>query len=81
MHTTTNTEDPMTDQTTLDRLIADAEADLTAAHRWAATTDLHAPVAVKAKDQQRIRRARIERARIERARIELEALRELVAEA
>ena len=61
----------MTDQATLDRLITDAEADLQAALRWAATTDLHAPLVVKVRDQ----------ARIERARIELEALRELEPEA
>jgi hypothetical protein len=71
MHTTTTKEIPMTDQATLDAMIADAEADLRAALRWAATTDLHAPHAVKVKDQ----------ARIERARIELEALRQLEPEA
>ena len=59
----------MTDQATLDRLIADAEADLQAALRWAATADLHAPLALKVRDQERI----------ERTRIELEALRELQA--
>lgn len=62
---------PFTDQVTLDRLVAEAEAHLEAARRWAATVDLHAPLAVKLNDQ----------ARMERARIELEALRELVAEA
>lgn len=61
----------MTDQATLDRFIAEAEAELQAAIRWAATADLHAPLAMKVKDQ----------ARIERARIELEALRELEPEA
>ena len=59
----------MTDQATLDRLIADAEADLQAALRWSAAADRHAPLALKVRDQERI----------ERARIELEALRELQA--
>lgn len=61
----------MTDQATLDRLIAEAEADLEAAGRWAATADPHAPLALKVKDQERI----------EHARIELDARRELVSEA
>ena len=61
----------MTDQATLDRLIADAEAELRAATRWAATADLHASLAMKVKDQERI----------ERARIELDALRLLEPEA
>ena len=69
MHTATTKEIPMTDQATLDRLIADAEADLQGALRWAATADRHAPLALKVRDQERI----------ERARIELEALRELQA--
>lgn len=61
----------MTDATTLRTLIADAEAELRAATRWAATADLHAPLAMKVKDQERI----------ERARIELEAMRQLEPEA
>lgn len=61
----------MTDATTLQTLIEDAEAELRSAIRWAATADLHAPLALKVKDQERI----------ERARTELDALRELVAEA
>ena len=40
MQTRTTKEIPMTDQATLDRLIAEAEADLQAALRWAATSDL-----------------------------------------
>ncbi|MFV2062330.1 MAG: hypothetical protein ACC726_02310 [Chloroflexota bacterium] len=61
----------MTDATTLQTLIADAEAGVQAAIRWAATTDLQAPLALKARDQERI----------ERARIELEARRRLEPEA
>lgn len=61
----------MTDATTLQTLIADAEAELNAAIRWAATADLHAPLAMKVKDQERV----------ERARIELESLRQLEPEA
>jgi len=60
----------MTDATTLQTLIADAEAGLQAAIRWAATADLQAPLALKVKDQERI----------ERARIELDALRQLEPE-
>ena len=60
----------MTDQMTLQALIADAESDLQAAIRWAATTDLQAPLALKVKDQERI----------ERARIDLDALRQLEPE-
>jgi hypothetical protein len=60
----------MTDATTLQALIADAEAGLQAAYRWAATADLHAPLAMKVKDQERV----------ERARIELEGLRGLEPE-
>jgi hypothetical protein len=72
MHTTTATgASPMTDQATLDRLIADAEAELFAAIRWAGTAEQSAPLALKVRDQERIRRAEAE----------LEALRELVAEA
>jgi hypothetical protein len=71
MHTSTTKEIPMTDQSTLERLLSDAEAELRAATRWAATADHHAPLAIKVKDQ----------ARIERARIELDALRDLEPEA
>ena len=60
----------MTDTRTLSSLISEAEADLAAAIRWATTTDLHASLAMKVKDQERI----------ERARVELEALRELESE-
>ena len=70
MHTT-NKVIPMTDQATLDAMIADAEAEYQAALGWAATAALHAPLALKVKDQERI----------ERARIELDALRELEPEA
>ena len=61
----------MTNQSTLDALIRDAEQTLRAALRWAGTADPHAPLALKARDQERV----------ERARINLEALRELEAEA
>jgi hypothetical protein len=60
----------MTDQATLHALITDAEVELQGAIRWAATTDLHAPLAMKVKDQERI----------DLARIELDALRELEPE-
>jgi len=60
----------MTDQATLDTLITEAEADLRAAIRWAETTDLHAPLALKVRDRERI----------ERAEIELEDLRQLEPE-
>ena len=60
----------MTDATTLQTLIAEAEDDLQGAIRWAATADLHAPLALKVRDQERI----------DRARIELEELRQLEPE-
>jgi hypothetical protein len=71
-HDSTNEgADTMTDATTLQSLIANAEADLKTATRFAATADLHAPLAMKVKDQERI----------DLARIELDALRELEPEA
>lgn len=60
----------MTDQTTLDRLIAAAERTLDAAIRRANTLHPSAPLADKVADRQRI----------QRAQVELDALRELVAE-
>lgn len=60
----------MTNAKAKDELLRDAEQTLYAALRWAETADLHAPIALKRRDQERI----------ERARINLEAIRELVAE-
>ncbi len=70
-HDSTNEgADTMTDATTLQSLIGEAEDELKAASRWAATADRHAPLAMKVKDQERI----------DLARIELDALRHLEPE-
>ncbi len=60
----------MTDQASLDRLIADAQRELDAAIRWAATAMPESPLAMKVRDRERIRHAEIE----------LDALRDPVAE-